>query len=136
MRDRRRCNTLALGEALQELSGYGNPPGGRVDCVAYVVSRRRFTGYWEYDRVLFTAPPRFDHSGAAARSLRAFGWDWLARVGDALNTGVTPGNMFSHDTQPVLMSCDPWQTPDARTTLAGDIHRRSGKPCRRDASAA
>jgi serine protease Do len=35
--------------------------------VAHMVSRRAFSGYWEYhvDGALFTAPPRIDHSGAA-----------------------------------------------------------------------
>jgi S1-C subfamily serine protease len=34
--------------------------------VAELVSRRAFSGYWEYhlDNALFTAPPRRDHSGA------------------------------------------------------------------------
>jgi S1-C subfamily serine protease len=65
---------------------------------AYVVSRRRFTGYWEYmiEDAIFTAPPRFDHSGAALldREGRLLGIASLW-VGDALNTGVAfPGNMF------------------------------------------
>jgi len=65
---------------------------------AYVVSRRGFTGYWEYmiDDALFTAPPRFDHSGAALldRDGRLVGIGSLW-VGDALNTSVAfPGNMF------------------------------------------
>jgi S1-C subfamily serine protease len=65
---------------------------------AYLVSRRSFTGYWEYmiDDALFTAPPRFDHSGAALLDkdgrLVGVGSLW---VGDALNAGVAfPGNMF------------------------------------------
>jgi len=35
--------------------------------VARMVSRRAFSGYWEYhiDGALFTTPPRVDHSGAA-----------------------------------------------------------------------
>jgi serine protease Do len=35
--------------------------------VASLVSRRHFSGYWEYhiENALFTAPPRIDHSGAA-----------------------------------------------------------------------
>ena len=65
---------------------------------AYIVARRGFTGYWEYmiDDALFTAPPRFDHSGAALldREGRLIGIGSLW-VGDALNTGVAfPGNMF------------------------------------------
>ncbi len=75
---------------------------------AYVVSRRRFTGYWEYmiDDAIFTAPPRFDHSGAALldRNGRLVGIASLW-VGDALNEGVAfPGNMFVpiHLLKPVL----------------------------------
>lgn len=65
---------------------------------AYLVSRRSFTGYWEYmiDDALFTAPPRFDHSGAALldRDGRLVGIGSLW-VGDALNASVAfPGNMF------------------------------------------
>jgi S1-C subfamily serine protease len=65
---------------------------------AYVVARQRFTGYWEYmiEGALFTAPPRFDHSGAALldREGRLIGIGSLW-VGDALNAGVAfPGNMF------------------------------------------
>lgn len=65
---------------------------------AYLVSRRSFTGYWEYmiDDALFTAPPRFDHSGAALldRDGRLVGIGSLW-VGDALNSSVAfPGNMF------------------------------------------
>ena len=35
--------------------------------VASLVSRRHFSGYWEYhiENALFTSPPRMDHSGAA-----------------------------------------------------------------------
>jgi S1-C subfamily serine protease len=95
-------NPLALGDsgALQEfeqvLAVTHAAAGGLT--AAYVVSRRRFTGYWEYmiDDAIFTAPPRFDHSGAALldRGGRLVGIASLW-VGDALNTGVAfPGNMF------------------------------------------
>lgn len=62
---------VALGDA-SALSG--DEPllvasGGEDSSVsmARVVSRRPFSGYWEYhiDGALFTAPPRGDHSGAA-----------------------------------------------------------------------
>jgi S1-C subfamily serine protease len=62
------------------------------------VSRRRFTGWWEYllDEALFTAPPRTDHSGAAlidaCGKLVGIGSLW---VSDALDIGAAfPGNMF------------------------------------------
>jgi S1-C subfamily serine protease len=65
---------------------------------ACVVSRRRFTGWWEYmiDGGLFTAPPRFEHSGAglldADGKLVGIGSLW---VSDALEAGAAfPGNMF------------------------------------------
>jgi serine protease Do len=65
---------------------------------ACVVSRRRFTGWWEYmiEEGLFTAPPRFEHSGAALLDaegrLIGVGSLW---VSDALESGAAfPGNMF------------------------------------------
>jgi len=65
---------------------------------ACVISRRAFTGWWEYalDHAIFTAPARDQHSGAAllddAGELIGIGSLW---VGDASNTGAAfPGNMF------------------------------------------
>lgn len=65
---------------------------------ACVVSRRRFTGWWEYmiEGGIFTAPPRFEHSGAALFDaegrLAGIGSLW---VSDALEAGAAfPGNMF------------------------------------------
>jgi S1-C subfamily serine protease len=65
---------------------------------ACVVARRRFTGWWEYmiDGGIFTAPPRFEHSGAALLDaegkLVGVGSLW---VSDALEIGAAfPGNMF------------------------------------------
>jgi serine protease Do len=63
------------------------------------VSRRPFSGYWEYhlDQALFTAPARSDHSGAALFNLRGelLGVGSLY-VSDALGPGQPPlrGNMF------------------------------------------
>ena len=63
-----------------------------------IVSRRPFTGWWEYalDDAIFTAPARDNHSGAAlinaAGQLIGIGSLW---VGDAINGGAAfPGNMF------------------------------------------
>ena len=65
---------------------------------AAVVARRRFTGWWEYmiDEAIFTAPPRYEHSGAGLLDDRgelvgiASLW-----VSDALEVGAAfPGNMF------------------------------------------
>jgi len=65
---------------------------------ASIVSRRHFTGWWEYmlDEAIFTAPPRYDHSGAALidaeGKLIGIGSLW---VSDALAIGAAfPGNMF------------------------------------------
>ncbi|MCW5605971.1 MAG: serine protease, partial [Burkholderiales bacterium] len=65
---------------------------------ASIVSRRRFTGWWEYmlDEAIFTAPPRHEHSGAAlvdaSGRLIGIGSLW---VSDALAVGAAfPGNMF------------------------------------------
>ena len=67
--------------------------------MAKIVSRRAFSGYWEYhiDSALFTSPPRTDHSGAALINGRGevVGIGSLL-VTDALGPGQPrlPGNMF------------------------------------------
>src|SRR5437870_1406907 len=73
--------------------------GGRSDVtLAYVVSRRSFTGNWEYllDRAIFTSPPTLNWSGAAL-----IGKDGsLLGVGSLILRDATaadphlPGNMF------------------------------------------
>jgi serine protease Do len=65
---------------------------------AAVVARRTFTGWWEYmiEDAIFTAPPRYDHSGAALldENGRLVGIASLW-VSDALEIGAAfPGNMF------------------------------------------
>ena len=66
--------------------------------VAYVASRRTFTGYWEYilEDAIFTAPPRGDFAGAAliGRDGRLLGIGSLF-VADAVQPRANfPGNMF------------------------------------------
>jgi S1-C subfamily serine protease len=67
--------------------------------LARMVSRRPFSGYWEYhiDDALFTAPARTDHSGAGLFNAdgELLGIGSLV-VGDAAGTGVPGlrGNMF------------------------------------------
>lgn len=73
--------------------------GGRDDAtLAYVVSRRAFTGNWEYllDKAIFTSPPTLNWSGAAL-----IGKDGsLLGVGSLILRDATeadphlPGNMF------------------------------------------
>jgi serine protease Do len=67
--------------------------------IARMVSRRPFSGYWEYhiDSALFTTPPRTDHSGAALFNAKGE----LVGIGslivlDAMGAGHPrlPGNMF------------------------------------------
>jgi S1-C subfamily serine protease len=65
---------------------------------ACIVSRRPFTGWWEYalDDAIFTAPARDNHSGAALLdregAVIGIGSLW---VGDARDAGAAfPGNMF------------------------------------------
>jgi serine protease Do len=65
---------------------------------AAVVARRRFTGWWEYmiEDAIFTAPPRYEHSGAGlldeSGKLVGIASLW---VSDALEVGAAfPGNMF------------------------------------------
>jgi S1-C subfamily serine protease len=67
--------------------------------LARMVSRRAFSGYWEYhiDGALFTSPPRTDHSGAGLFNANGelLGIGSLV-VSDALGPGRArlPGNMF------------------------------------------
>jgi len=96
------CRPLEMGEstAVRELAtvlvaAHGGAGGTSRACV---VSRRRFTGWWEYmiEGGIFTAPPRFEHSGAALLDgdgkLVGIGSLW---VSDALEIGAAfPGNMF------------------------------------------
>jgi serine protease Do len=93
---------LALGpssdvRALNTLLVAAHPAAGGVTH-ACVVARRRFTGWWEYmiEDAIFTAPPRYEHSGAAlideAGRLVGIASLW---VSDAVEEGVAfPGNMF------------------------------------------
>lgn len=65
---------------------------------AYVVSKRRFVGYWEYllDEAIYTAPATVNWQGAAllSRDGRLIGIGSLV-VGDAMGTSANlPGNMF------------------------------------------
>jgi len=96
------CRPFELGNssASKELStvliaAHGGAGGISRTCI---VSRRRFTGWWEYmiDGGIFTAPPRFEHSGAALidadGKLIGTGSLW---VSDAIEAGAAfPGNMF------------------------------------------
>jgi serine protease Do len=96
------CRPLEVGSSaeVRELAtvlvaAHGAAGGGSRACV---VSRRRFTGWWEYmiEGGIFTAPPRFEHSGAALLDadgkLVGVGSLW---VSDALEIGAAfPGNMF------------------------------------------
>lgn len=77
------------------VAAHGGAGGASRACV---VSRRRFTGWWEYmiEGGIFTAPPRFEHSGAALLDaegrLVGVGSLW---VSDVLEIGAAfPGNMF------------------------------------------
>lgn len=75
----------------------GVPAGGLS--LARLVSRRAFSGYWEYhiEQALFTVPPRGDHSGAGLFNLdgELLGIGSLV-VGEAMGPGRgrLPGNMF------------------------------------------
>jgi len=75
------------------------PAGGRETAsAAYVMSRRQFTGSWEYllESAIFTAPPNTTWAGAAlvSRELKLVGVGSLL-VRDTVEPGTPmPGNMF------------------------------------------
>lgn len=90
-----RAAALARGEALMVVSGGED---GAISA-AQLLSRRDFSGYWEYhvEGALFTAPARPDHSGAGLFNGRGE----LVGIGsllvrDAAGPGAAPqnGNMF------------------------------------------
>ena len=73
-------------------------PGFDGVAPAYVVSKRRFVGYWEYllEEAIYTAPATVNWQGAAllSREGRLLGIGSLV-VGDALGTSANlPGNLF------------------------------------------
>ena len=92
--------TLGAGSQVREMNTVtiASHAGAGGWSNACVISRRAFTGWWEYalDHAIFAAPARDQHSGAAllddAGELIGIGSLW---VGDASNTGAAfPGNMF------------------------------------------
>ncbi len=96
------CAPVQLGDSdklaeLESLVVAGHEGAGGITGAA-LVSRRRFTGWWEYmiEDALFTAPPRYEHSGAALFDSegRLVGVASLW-VSDVLGSGAAfPGNMF------------------------------------------
>lgn len=85
---------LATGEALMVATGGGN--GGVA--ITRLVSKRSFSGYWEYhiEAALFTSPPVSNHSGAPLFNQRGelLGIGSLF-VGNALgDERPLPGNMY------------------------------------------
>jgi len=89
------AGALSSEEPLMIASGGDN---GDVS-IARMVSRRSFSGYWEYhiDGALFTSPPRTDHSGAGLFNGRGE----LIGIGSLIvmnamgdNHPRVPGNMF------------------------------------------
>ena len=66
--------------------------------LAYVVSRRQFTGNWEYllDQAIFTSPPTLNWSGAAlvSKELKLVGIGSLIVRETTMDGATQPGNMF------------------------------------------
>jgi S1-C subfamily serine protease len=96
------CPAIEIGESstVRELhTGTVVAHGGAGgNSAAAIVSRRRFTGWWEYmiEEAIFTAPPRYEHSGAGllddSGKLVGIASLW---VSDTLEIGAAfPGNMF------------------------------------------
>jgi S1-C subfamily serine protease len=89
-----RAEDLTLKEPVMIL-----PAGGReVASLAYVVSKRKFAGSWEYmlDSAIFTSPPTYQWAGAAlvSREGKLVGIGSLL-VRDTIDgTSQVPGNMF------------------------------------------
>ncbi len=92
-------NDSKTGDAL--MAGIGAQPGKDADVtMTQLVSKRAFTGYWEYhiDTALFTSPPVDNHSGVPLFNQRGE----LLGIGslfmqDAMGTAAAtrrPGNMF------------------------------------------
>lgn len=75
-----------------------NHAGAGDVALAYVVSKRPFTGNWEYmlDQAIFTAPPTLDWSGAALvnRDMKLVGIGSLIVREASAGEGTVPGNMF------------------------------------------
>jgi len=93
---------LALGEsgklALRDPVLVVNYDGESDVTLAQIVSKRQFTGSWEYllEQAIFTSPPTTNWSGAALvnRDLRLVGvGSLIVREADTEDSGV-PGNMF------------------------------------------
>jgi S1-C subfamily serine protease len=90
--------SLSGDDPLMIASGASDGSSGALS-LARMVSRRAFSGYWEYhiDGALFTSPPRTDHSGAGLFNANGelLGIGSLV-VADAQAPGEprTAGNMF------------------------------------------
>jgi serine protease Do len=91
-------NNLSPGEALMAATG-AQADGDEADVtMTQMVSKRAFSGYWEYhlDAAVFTSPPISNHSGAPLFNQRGelIGIGSLY-VGDAMGSNrPLPGNMF------------------------------------------
>jgi len=76
-----------------------NHTGAGDVTLAYVVSKRAFTGNWEYllEQAIFTAPPTMNWSGAAliSKDLKLVGvGSLIVREASSTEDGAVPGNMF------------------------------------------
>ncbi|MFM6991323.1 MAG: S1C family serine protease, partial [Rhodoferax sp.] len=89
---------LVEGEALMAATG-AQPDGNEADVsMTQMVSKRPFSGYWEYhiDAAVFTSPPIGNHSGAALFNQKGE----LVGIGSLFVTNARnparrlPGNMF------------------------------------------
>jgi serine protease Do len=97
-----RIDAVPLGrsDSLKQREGLMIASGGENGAVsaAWLVSKRAFSGYWEYHipGALFTTPPRRDHSGAGLFNIRGelVGIGSLIVADAAGGDERLPGNMF------------------------------------------
>lgn len=103
--------------------------------ITRVVSRRIFTGYWEYllENAIFTSPPYSNHSGAAliGKSGKLLGIGSLLVNDAAIQNVFLPGNMFVpiDELKPILadLLLDGRRTGPKRPWIGANTFEENGR---------